>query len=90
LATLPRHHAKGNPNAMTAQTTNSMKSEVLKLLAQGLVTMSEAAEMAGTTKQLVRYWARDIDLPAARARYLARLEALARRRADGRKASSRG
>jgi hypothetical protein len=41
-------------------------------LRKGLVTQSEAAELAGASKQLVRHWClrRGIDTAAARAAYL--------------------
>jgi hypothetical protein len=43
---------------MTDQDTN--KAAALRLLKRGLVTQSEAANLAGVSRQLMRHWARDI------------------------------
>lgn len=48
---------------------STTKKAVLSLLRRGLVTQSEAAHLAGRSRQIVRHWARD--LPAdAREKYL--------------------
>jgi hypothetical protein len=44
------------------------KKAVLHLLERGLATQSEAAHLAGRSRQIVRHWAKD--LPDARAQYL--------------------
>lgn len=55
-----------------AQTTkDDTKRAALKLLRRGLVTQSEAAKLAGVSRQLMRYWAQDI--PDARPGYLAQI-----------------
>jgi hypothetical protein len=48
------------------------QAAALALLRKGLVTQSEAAELTGASKQLVRHWClrRGIDTGAARAAYL--------------------
>ena len=48
------------------------QAAALALLRKGLVTQSEAAELAGASKQLVRHWClrRGIDTAAAREAYL--------------------
>jgi transposase-like protein len=56
---------------MTSDDTT--KRRVLKLLEQGVVTQSEAARLAGVSRQLMRHWARQIDTEAAREAYLTRL-----------------
>lgn len=65
---------------------------VLDLLREGSATLSEAAELAGTTRQLVAYWARTegIDPMLTRAARLAKLWKQKRariRRRSGRKSS---
>lgn len=47
---------------------DTMKKAVLKLLRRGLVTQSEAARLAGRSRQIVAHWAKG--LPDARAEYL--------------------
>ncbi len=54
---------------------DSIKRAVLKLLKRGQVTQSEAAHLAGRSRQIVRHWAKD--LPDARQGYLAKLWAKA-------------
>jgi predicted transcriptional regulator len=46
------------------------KKAVLSLLRRGLVTQSEAARLAGRSRQIVAHWAKD--LPDSRAEYLAK------------------
>jgi hypothetical protein len=45
----------------------------LSLIERGIVTQAEAAHLLGESRQAVRYMARDIDAPAARANYLSAL-----------------
>jgi hypothetical protein len=54
---------------------DSTKAAVLKLLKRGQVTQSEAARLAGRSRQIVAHWAKG--LPDARAEYLAKLWARA-------------
>jgi hypothetical protein len=51
---------------------HSTKTAALALLAAGEATLSEAAELAGASRQLVRHWARreGIDPAATRAAWL--------------------
>jgi len=49
------------------------KRTALKLLERGLITQSEAARLACVSRQLMRHWAREIDVDAAREDYLTRL-----------------
>ena len=58
----------------------------LKLLAKGLVTQSEAARLAGISRQLVRKWVKGADTVAAREAYLDRIwrKAMAKRRSGER------
>lgn len=58
---------------------DSIKRAVLKLLKRGQVTQSEAARLAGRSRQIVAHWAKAVD--DARPEYLAKLW----RRALGRK-----
>ena len=48
----------------------STKHAALKLVSRGLTTQSEAAMLAGITRQLMRYWCSDIDVEKARNEYL--------------------
>lgn len=48
------------------------KAAVLKLLRRGLVNQSEAAKLAGRSRQLVRHWAKDLP-DDAREKYLSKL-----------------
>jgi transposase-like protein len=50
-----------------------IKRAALALLAKGLVTMSEAARLAGVSRQLVRYWARDIPVDDVREQLLLKM-----------------
>jgi predicted DNA-binding protein (UPF0251 family) len=43
---------------MTDQDTK--KAAALRLLKRGLVTQSEAASLAGVSRQLMRHWSRDL------------------------------
>jgi predicted HTH domain antitoxin len=60
--------AERNPkgNRMTDQ--DITKQAALSLLEQGVATLSEAARLAGQSRQIMRYWARE--LPEARSKYL--------------------
>ncbi len=49
------------------------KAAAIRLLERGLITQTEAAQLAGVNRQLVRFWVRDIDLEAAREAVLVRL-----------------
>ena len=44
------------------------RQAVLEMLANGCCTLAEAAELAGTSRQLVRYWAKMAKLDAGKAR----------------------
>lgn len=44
------------------------RQAVLEMLAKGYCTLSEAAELAGTSRQLVHYWARMANVDAGKAR----------------------
>jgi hypothetical protein len=56
---------------MTSDT--STKAAALYLLARGLATQSEAAKLAGVSRQVVRFWAQQagVDCAKKRARALA-------------------
>jgi hypothetical protein len=54
-------------------TDDHIKRAALSLLSRGLITQSEAARLAGISRQNMRYWARDIDCERARETYLAAL-----------------
>lgn len=58
--------AKATPDDTT-------KRAALKLLRRGLVTQSEAARLAGVSRQLMRHWALEIDTEAAREHFLTAL-----------------
>lgn len=62
---------------------DNTKRAVLKLLKRGHVTQSEAARLAGRSRQIVAHWAKD--MPDARPEYLAKLweRALIRARSAG-------
>ncbi len=47
---------------------DTTKRAVLYLLARGLATHAEAAKLAGKSRQLIRFWAKD--LPEVRSEYL--------------------
>ncbi len=49
---------------------DTRKAAVLQLLASGAINLFEAAQLCGASRQVVRYWAREINLEEARARYL--------------------
>lgn len=55
---------------MTSDDTT--KAAALYLLKRGLATQSEAAHLAGRSRQIVRHWAKDLP-PDARAEYLAKM-----------------
>jgi len=57
---------------------SSTKAAVLKLLARGEIDLFEAAKLSGESRQRIKYWARNIDIEAARAAYLARIWTKAR------------
>lgn len=67
---------------MTRASTNddSTKAAALKLLRRGLITQSEAARLAGVSRQLVRYWVRELDTDQAREATLRRIWDRATRR----------
>lgn len=44
------------------------RQAVLEMLANGYCTLAEAAELAGTSRQLVRYWAKMANVDAGKAR----------------------
>jgi|GEM_PF-5298340 predicted HTH domain antitoxin len=56
---------------MTSDDTT--KKAALSLLRRGMVSQSEAARLAGISRQLMRHWAREIDVEAAREQVLAKL-----------------
>lgn len=47
---------------------DTTKQAVLQLLSRGLVTHGEAARLSGKSRQLIRFWAKD--LPEVRSEYL--------------------
>ena len=57
-----------------------IKRAALSLLARGLVTQSEAARLAGISRQLMRHWAKDIPCDRNRDAYLGKLWAKATKR----------
>lgn len=59
---------------------DTTKKAVLSLLRRGLATQSEAAHLAGRSRQIVRHWAKG--LPDTRAEYLAKQWAMAVKRAS--------
>jgi hypothetical protein len=61
-------------NAMQSTTDETIIKAALAMLRIGIATQAEVAELAGTSRQLVRHWATraGIDAPAARAEYLKR------------------
>ncbi len=59
---------------------DSTKKAALGLLRRGVVSQSEVARLAGVSRQLMRHWARDLDVEAAREVFLAKLWARALRR----------
>ena len=63
---------------MATMKESSTKAAVLKLLAEGKITKTEAAQLAGVSRQTMNYWTRDIDVEAARAACLARIWTKAR------------
>lgn len=56
---------------MTSDDTT--KKAALSLLRKGLVNQSEAARLAGVSRQLMRHWAREIPVDAARNSLLSKL-----------------
>ncbi len=54
--------------------TDPERRAALALLSAGLATLAEVAELARTSRQLVRYWAEaeGIDVAATRRKHLAR------------------
>ena len=59
---------------MTAPNTTK-RAAVIRLLRKGLVTHDEAADLASTSKELVRHWAlrEGIDIATTRATYLLKM-----------------
>lgn len=49
------------------------KAAALRLLARGLITQSEAARLAGVSRQLVAHWAKGLDVEPAREARLAQI-----------------
>lgn len=49
------------------------KAAAIALLAKGLASQSEVARLAGVSRQLVRHWAKDIDVDRNREALLSRL-----------------
>jgi transposase-like protein len=60
---------------MGKQTTvdDSVKRAALRLLMKGLVTHSEAARLAGVSRQLMRYWGAQIDYEKARNAFISKI-----------------
>jgi hypothetical protein len=59
---------------MTADNnTSDERNAAVAMLREGLAGLSEVAELAGESRQLVRYWARSagVDWQASRSRFLA-------------------
>lgn len=71
----PERTPGGAQMAPDNSTDPEARRAALTLLAQGQVTLSEAAELAGVSRQLVRYWANvaKLDWRKARSAYLAKL-----------------
>jgi hypothetical protein len=59
-------------NAMQSTTDEKTIKAALRMLRAGAATLSEVAELAGTSRQLVRHWAMraGIDAGQARAKHL--------------------
>ena len=49
------------------------KRAAIALLSKGLISKSEAADLAGVSRQLVQHWARDIPIDKARNTILGKL-----------------
>jgi hypothetical protein len=49
------------------------KAAAISILSQGLATKSEAARLAGVSKQLMQHWAQDIPVERARNTVLTKL-----------------
>src|SRR5258708_3217573 len=60
------------PEERTMTVSDSTRERALRLLAEGCATLTEVAELAGTSRQLVRFWANraGIDWATARDRHL--------------------
>lgn len=58
------------------------KRAALSLLTRGLITKSEASQLAGVSRQLIQHWSRDIPVEENRQAVIAKLwrQALGRRR----------
>ncbi len=56
-----------------ATNDDSTKRAALSLLRRGMVTQSEAARLAGISRQLMRHWAGELDAMDAREALLAKL-----------------
>lgn len=59
---------------------DTTKKAVLSLLKRGLATQSEAAALAGRSRQIVRHWVKD--MPDARGAYLAKQWQMALKRSQ--------
>jgi hypothetical protein len=60
---------------------STTKQAALNLLSRGLATVAEVASLSGESRQLVRWWARDLP-PGIRAAYLAKQWKQARQAAE--------
>lgn len=49
------------------------KAAALSLLTRGLVTVAEASRLAGVSRQVMKYWARDISIKKCRNAHLSKL-----------------
>lgn len=49
------------------------KRAAVSLLSRGLVTKSEAAELAGVSRQLIQHWAKDIPVEQSRREVVSKL-----------------
>jgi hypothetical protein len=58
--------------ATSDDSTDQARKAARRMLARGVCTPAEAAELAGVSRQLMRYWAKGIDWKAARTEYLRR------------------
>ena len=47
-----------------------LRTSIVALLEAGLATQTEAAELAGVSRQLIAYWSRDIDPVTTRRLFL--------------------
>jgi hypothetical protein len=52
---------------------DAVKRAAQQLLSEGLATYAEVATISGRSRQIVRYWARELDAESARQEHLAKL-----------------